>query len=80
MVSEKRVRQISPDSGEFVGFRPVFQISPKSLLMAFGKNKSQLRVFWEKVYELKEIEILGGLIEKTETLIAELKIAANFRG
>jgi hypothetical protein len=32
------------------------------------------------VYELKEIEILGGLIEKIETLVVELKIAANFRG
>jgi hypothetical protein len=33
-----------------------------------------------KVPELKEIETWGGLIEKIETLVAELKIAANFRG
>jgi hypothetical protein len=40
-----------------------------------------LRVFWEKVLELKEIETLGGggSIEKIETLVAELKITANFR-
>jgi hypothetical protein len=29
---------------------------------------------------LKEMETWGGLIEKIETLVAELKIAANFRG
>jgi hypothetical protein len=32
------------------------------------------------VPELKEIETLRGLIEKIETLVAELKIAANFMG
>jgi hypothetical protein len=32
------------------------------------------------VPELKEIKILWGSIEKIETLAAELKIAANFRG
>jgi hypothetical protein len=42
-----------------------------------------LRAFWEKkskVPELKEIETLRGSIEKIETLVAELKVAANFRG
>jgi hypothetical protein len=39
-----------------------------------------LRAFWEKVPELKEIKIMGGSIEKIETLVAELKIAANFMG
>jgi hypothetical protein len=31
-----------------------------------------------KVLELKEIETLGGSIEKIETLVVKLKIAANF--
>jgi hypothetical protein len=39
-----------------------------------------LRAFWEKVPELKEIKTLGGSIEKIETLVVELKIAANFMG
>jgi hypothetical protein len=30
--------------------------------------------------KLKEIETLGGSIEKIETLVVELKIAANFGG
>jgi hypothetical protein len=40
-----------------------------------------LRAFWEKkskVPKLKEIETLGRSIEKIETLVAKLKIAANF--
>jgi hypothetical protein len=45
-----------------------------------GLPESLLRAFWEKVPELKEIETLGGSIKKIETLVAELKIAANFRG
>jgi hypothetical protein len=45
-----------------------------------GKKKSLLRAFWEKVPELKEIETLEGSIEKIETLVAELKIVANFGG
>jgi hypothetical protein len=44
------------------------------------KKKSLLRAFWEKVPELKEIETLGGSIEKIETLVAELKIVVNFGG
>jgi hypothetical protein len=39
-----------------------------------------LRAFWKKVLELKEIKTLGRSIEKIETLVAELKIDANFRG
>jgi hypothetical protein len=42
-----------------------------------------LRAFWKKkkskVPKLKEIETLGRSIEKIETLVAKLKIAANFR-
>jgi hypothetical protein len=30
MVLEKRVHRILPDSGEFVGFPPIFQILPDS--------------------------------------------------
>jgi hypothetical protein len=37
-----------------------------------GKKKS-------KVSELKEIETLGGSIEKIENLVTKLKIAAKFR-
>jgi hypothetical protein len=47
MASEKRVRRISPDSSEFAGFRPLFQISPDSdmispklLLSHFGEKKN----------------------------------------
>jgi hypothetical protein len=39
-----------------------------------------LRKKKSKVLELKEIETLEGSIEKIETLVAKLKIAANFRG
>ena len=42
----------------------------------FGKKKKKK----SKVLELKEIETLGGTIEKIEILVAELKIATNFRG
>jgi hypothetical protein len=38
-----------------------------------------LRAFWKKVHELKEIETLGGSIEKIETLVVKLKIATNFK-
>jgi hypothetical protein len=38
-----------------------------------GKKKS-------KVPKLKEIETLRGSIDKIETLVAELKVVANFRG
>jgi hypothetical protein len=70
MASEKRVCQIQANFSDFVG------ITVKGIL---EKNKSLFRAFWQKVYELKEIETLGGSIEKIETLMAELKIAANFK-
>jgi hypothetical protein len=49
--------------------------SPESLLMAFWEKNNN-----SKVSELKEIETLRGSIEKIETLVAELEIAANFKG
>jgi hypothetical protein len=34
----------------------------------------------DRVPKLRDFEILGGSIEKIETLLAELKIVVNFRG
>ena len=77
MASEKWVYRISPDFGEFVGFRPFFQIlpesgqiSPESLFThaeitvedMLGNKKLLLRAFWEKVLTLRNFETLGGYI------------------
>ena len=63
MASEKWVHRILPDSGEFVGFRPFFQILPESGEISLeslfthteiivedmlGNKKLLLRAFWEK--------------------------------
>jgi hypothetical protein len=64
-VSYKRVRWILSDSNKFVGFWPVFQISPESQLKTFWEIKIIVEgILGEKVLELKEIKTLVGLIEK----------------
>ena len=77
MASKKWVHRISPDSGEFVGFRPFFQIlpefgeiSPESLFThaeitvedMLGNKKLLLRAFWEKVPTLRNFETSRGYI------------------
>jgi hypothetical protein len=68
MALEKWIHRISLDSDEFVGFRPIFQISPESLFThaeitvedMLGNKKLLLRAFWKKVPTLRNFETWGG--------------------